>query len=140
MFFAFGAVSSVVEHRFYTPVAAGSNPAPPTRFTLGEGAMNKTPSFVLPVLAALLSLAGIAGFIVLFARDMTIFWFILSPLILIVYQFPAFVVFRMWKRKRAQLTREDQSGHRALASEIEEVQEQGDDGGADTANDPGNEG
>jgi len=102
--------------------------------------MNKTPSFVLPVLAALLSLAGIAGFIVLFARDMTIFWFILSPLILIVYQFPAFVVFRMWKRKRAQLTREDQSGHRALASEIEEVQEQGDDGGADTANDPGNEG
>ena len=24
--------SSAVEHRFYTPVAAGSNPAPPTRF------------------------------------------------------------------------------------------------------------
>ena len=64
--------------------------------------MNKTESFVRLALAALLSLAGIAGFIVLFARDMTVYWFILSPLILIVYQFPAFVMFRMWKRKRAR--------------------------------------
>ena len=88
--------------------------------------MNKTESFLLRAFAALLSLAGMAGFIVLFARNMTVFWFILSPLILIVYQFPAFVVFRMWKRKRA----------RALASEIEETSDHGDDGGADAAPDP----
>lgn len=94
--------------------------------------MNKTESFVRLALAALLSLAGIAGFIVLFARDMTVYWFILSPLILIVYQFPAFVVFRMWKRKRA----------RAQAPEIEEARDQGDDGGPDAAPDhtPGDEG
>jgi phosphotransferase system glucose/maltose/N-acetylglucosamine-specific IIC component len=87
--------------------------------------MNKTESFVWLALAALLSLAGIAGFIVLFARDMTVYWFILSPLILIVYQFPAFVVFRMWTRKRAQ----------SQAPEIEEARNQGDDGGPDAASD-----
>jgi phosphotransferase system glucose/maltose/N-acetylglucosamine-specific IIC component len=85
--------------------------------------MNKTPSFVGPVLAAILSLAGLAGFIVLFARDMSVYWFILSPLILIVYQFPAFVVFRMWKRKRA----------RAQAPEIEEARDQTDDAEPDAA-------
>jgi hypothetical protein len=97
--------------------------------------MNKTESFVWPALAALLSLAGIAGFIVLFARDMTVYWFILSPLILIVYQFPAFVVFRMWKRKRART-------HQAQAPEIEEARNQGDDGGPDAAPDqpPGDDG
>jgi len=107
--------------------------------------MNKTESFVRLALAALLSLAGVAGFIVLFARDMTIYWFILSPLILIVYQFPAFVMFRMWKRKRAQsrltrgdesrLTRGDRCRHRAQAPEIEEARDQGDDGGPDAAPD-----
>jgi len=88
--------------------------------------MTKAESFLLRAFAALLSLVGMAGFIVLFARNMTVFWFILSPLILIVYQFPAFVVLRIWKRKRA----------RASASEIEEAQEQGDNGGADAAPDP----
>jgi len=30
--FLIGTVCSAAEHRFYTPLAAGSNPAPPTRF------------------------------------------------------------------------------------------------------------
>ena len=91
--------------------------------------MNKTSSFLGPALAALLSLAGIAGFIVLFARDMTVYWFILAPLILIVYQFPAFVVFRMWKRKRA--------GSRA--PEIEEVRDEAEGAIPDPAPDPADE-
>ncbi len=101
--------------------------------------MNKTPSFVGPVLAAFLSLAGIAGFIVLFARDMNVYWFILSPLILIVYQFPAFVVFRMWKRNRdrSRLTQGDRCGHRSRASGIEEVGDETEDAGSDSAPDPG---
>ena len=49
--------------------------------------------------AGVLSLAGLAGFIVLFARHMNIYWFILSPLILAVYQIPAVVVYALWKRK-----------------------------------------
>ena len=32
-----GAVSSVVEHRLYTPAVAGSNPAPPIQNTQGLG-------------------------------------------------------------------------------------------------------
>jgi hypothetical protein len=56
--------------------------------------------FIWLVLASLLSLAGVVAFILLFVRDMTIYWWILSPLIIIVYQFPAFVVFRIWKRKQ----------------------------------------
>ena len=50
--------------------------------------------------AAVLSLAGLAAFVLLFVRDMTIYWFILSPLIFAVYQIPAVIVFALWKRKR----------------------------------------
>ena len=59
------------------------------------------------VLALLLSLGGVVAFILLFVRDMTVYWFILSPLIIIVYQFPALVVFRIWKRKREKSAAED---------------------------------
>jgi flagellar biosynthesis/type III secretory pathway M-ring protein FliF/YscJ len=48
---------------------------------------------------------------------MTVFWFILAPLIIIVYQFPAFVVLRMWRRKRA----------RAAAPETEEEEVEGEE-------------
>ena len=46
---------------------------------------------------ALLSLAGIAAFIYLFMLDLNIFYLIISPVILAVYQFPAVLVFRMWR-------------------------------------------
>jgi len=65
---------------------------------------------IWPILASILSLAGVVGFVLLFVPRMTVWWFILSPLIIIVYQFPAFVVLRMWRRKRA----------RAAAPEAEE--------------------
>ena len=50
--------------------------------------------------AALLALAGVAGFIWLFARRMDLYWFILSPLILAVYEIPAAVVFALWKKAK----------------------------------------
>jgi hypothetical protein len=58
---------------------------------------------VWPIVASLLSLAGVVAFVLLFVPRMTVFWFILSPLIIIVYQFPAFVVLRMWRREKARL-------------------------------------
>jgi hypothetical protein len=70
-----------------------------------------------PVLASILSLAGIVGFVLLFVPRMTVWWFILAPLIIIVYQFPAFVVLRMWRRKRA----------RAAAPEAEEGDVEGEE-------------
>jgi len=54
----------------------------------------------LPLLAIVLSILGIGGFIFLFIRDFNIYWLILSPVIFVVYQFPAFVVFWLYKKKR----------------------------------------
>jgi hypothetical protein len=52
-----------------------------------------------PFLALALSLLGVAGFIFLFVRDFSIYWLILSPVIFVVYQFPAVVVFWLYKKK-----------------------------------------
>ena len=50
--------------------------------------------------AVLLSLAGIGGFIIIFARDFTIYWLILAPVIITLYQLPAFYVFWLYRRRR----------------------------------------
>ncbi len=35
---------------------------------------------------------------------MNVYWFILSPLILAIYQMPAVVLFWLWKRRKARRT------------------------------------
>ncbi len=45
----------------------------------------------------LLSLGGIALFVFLFIPHLSIFELIISPVILAVYQFPAVLLFRLWK-------------------------------------------
>jgi Ca2+/Na+ antiporter len=55
---------------------------------------------LLLVASILLSLAGIGGFIVLFARDFTVYWLILSPVIITLYQLPAVYVFWLYRRRR----------------------------------------
>jgi len=55
---------------------------------------------LLLVASILLSLAGIGGFVVLFARDFNIYWLILSPVIITLYQLPAFYVFWLYRRRR----------------------------------------
>lgn len=59
--------------------------------------MSKLLSAVWLAGCVLLSLAGVAAFIYLFIPGMNIFYLILSPVILAVYQFPAVLVFRLWK-------------------------------------------
>ncbi|MHB8053895.1 MAG: hypothetical protein ACYDH3_01380, partial [Candidatus Aminicenantales bacterium] len=60
----------------------------------------RRPASVLGIgLAVVLSLAGLAGFILLFFREMNVYWFILAPVIFAVYQIPAVVVFALWKKK-----------------------------------------
>ncbi len=54
----------------------------------------------LPFVALILSLLGVAGFIFLFVRNFNIYWLILSPVIFVVYQFPAVAVFWLYKKKR----------------------------------------
>lgn len=57
-------------------------------------------SRTLPFVALVLSILGIAGFIFLFIRDFNIYLLILSPVILVVYQFPAVAVFWIYKKRR----------------------------------------
>lgn len=64
--------------------------------------MNKASSFLWITMSVGLSLGGIAAFIFLFIRDFNVYWLILSPLILVLYQFPAVFVFWLWKRKTRQ--------------------------------------
>jgi membrane protein implicated in regulation of membrane protease activity len=52
------------------------------------------------IAAIVLSLLGIAAFVFLFAHDFNIYWLILSPVIFAIYQFPAVLVFWIYKRKR----------------------------------------
>jgi len=64
--------------------------------------MDKAISIFLLVASILLSLVGIAAFILLFGRDMSVFWVILAPIIIAVYQIPAVAVFylrKRWKRR-----------------------------------------
>jgi len=48
------------------------------------------------------SAAGIAGFIFLFVLDFNIYWLILSPIILALYQAPAVYLFWLWKKRRSE--------------------------------------
>jgi hypothetical protein len=61
--------------------------------------MKKTKAPLLLAASILASLGGIVLFIVLFIPDLNIFWIILSPVILVIYQLPAVLFFRLWKRK-----------------------------------------
>jgi hypothetical protein len=62
----------------------------------------------MPFLAFVLSLLGIAGFIFLFVRNFNIYWLILSPVIFVVYQFPAVAVFWLYKKKKARREGQDE--------------------------------
>ncbi len=50
--------------------------------------------------ALVLALGGLAGFILIFVRHMNVYWFILSPIILAVYEIPAVMVYGTWKKRR----------------------------------------
>jgi predicted membrane protein len=83
----------------------------------------------LPLLAIVLSILGIAGFIFLFVRDFNIYWLILSPVIFVVYQFPAFVVFWLYKKKRDKRDARDKGDER-VEEDSSEMGNQGREGEA----------
>lgn len=57
---------------------------------------------LLPAGAILFCLGGLVAYVVLFIPRMNVYWFILSPLILAVYQIPAVVLVWIWKRRKAR--------------------------------------
>jgi hypothetical protein len=64
----------------------------------------------LLVASILLSLAGLAGFIVVFGRDFNIYWLILSPVIIVLYQLPAAYVLWLYRRRTRKPPPEDDGG------------------------------
>jgi len=47
-----------------------------------------------------LGLAGLVAFVWIATRDFNIYWLILSPVIITLYQLPAVFVFRLYRKKR----------------------------------------
>jgi len=64
----------------------------------GPGRTGK--STVLLATAVLLSIGGLVAFVYLFVLDFNLYWLILSPVILALYQLPA--AFFYWLHKRAR--------------------------------------
>lgn len=62
--------------------------------------MKKLYPALLLAASILASLGGIAVFIVLFIPDFNMYWLILAPVILAIYQIPAFVLFRLYKKAK----------------------------------------
>ncbi|MBN1270915.1 MAG: hypothetical protein JXB26_01475 [Candidatus Aminicenantes bacterium] len=50
----------------------------------------------------LLSIAGFVLFYILYAPDFNMYWFILSPIIIALYQFPAVALYWLYKKKKNQ--------------------------------------
>jgi Na+-transporting methylmalonyl-CoA/oxaloacetate decarboxylase gamma subunit len=71
--------------------------------------MKKASSVIWLTGAAILSLGGVTGFILLFFPGMNVFWLILSPMIFAVYQIPAVAVFFFYKKRKKRASAEDPS-------------------------------
>jgi len=56
-------------------------------------------SILLLVASIIASVGGILAFIFLFLLDFNLYWLILSPVILALYQSPAVFLFWLWKKK-----------------------------------------
>jgi len=61
----------------------------------------KTGATLYLAAAVVLGLAGIGGFVFLFARNFNIYWLILSPVIITLYELPAVYAFRLYRKRRA---------------------------------------
>ncbi len=78
------------------PAPAGTKPGAPAAGAVPPAGKRKP---WLLALAIVLSIVGFVGFVWLFVRDFNIYWLILSPVIIALYQIPA--VFFYWLYKRS---------------------------------------
>jgi hypothetical protein len=74
-----------------TPDPAQETAVPPAK---------RSPAFL--ALSVLMSIGGMAAFIFLFVRDFNVYWLILSPIIIALYQFPAVVFYWLYKGGRVR--------------------------------------
>ena len=64
-----------------------------------KGLSPKAKARPLLVASILLSLAGLAGFVLVFGRDFNIYWLILAPVIIVLYQLPAAYVLWLYRKR-----------------------------------------
>ena len=62
------------------------------------------------VITVVLAVAGIGAFVWISAQDFSIYWLILSPVIIAVYELPAFYAFWLYRRKRRASALKDRPG------------------------------
>jgi len=58
------------------------------------------------IASILASLGGIAAFLFLYVKDINIYWLIISPIILTLYQAPAVILFKFYKKYRRKAVEE----------------------------------
>ena len=61
----------------------------------------KAKTAFLLVASIMLSLGGIGAFLWIFGRDFNIYWLILSPVIIALYELPAVYVLWLYRKRRA---------------------------------------
>ena len=65
---------------------------------------------LLLLTSILASLGGIAAFIVLYIPQFHLYWLIVSPIIIAIYQAPAAYLFSLWrKRKKREIEKSNNS-------------------------------
>lgn len=65
----------------------------------------KSKSLSLLAASIVLALAGIGAFLWIFGRDFNIYWLILSPVIIVLYELPAVYVFVRYRKRLARTAR-----------------------------------
>ena len=69
--------------------------------------MKKFTLILLLISSILASIAGIALFIILFIPDFNIYWLIISPIIIALYQAPAAYLFYLYRKTKHRIRAEE---------------------------------
>ena len=73
-----------------------------------KGLNPKAKARLLLIASVLLSLAGLAAFVLIFGRDFNIYWLILAPVIIVLYQLPAAYLFWRFRKLTRKPPPEDE--------------------------------
>ena len=72
----------------------------------------KTGAGAYLIASIVLGLAGIGGFVWIFARNFNIYWLILSPVIITLYELPAVYAFRLYRKSRTAAEQREEAVER----------------------------
>ena len=73
----------------------------------------KTGAGAYLIASIVLGLAGIGGYVWIFARNFNIYWLILSPVIITLYELPAVYAFRLYRKSRTAAEQRGEAAEQA---------------------------